>query len=265
MDPYRTSTLFPAIAAQLRAELGTLHLAARQAIPPETREKDPELDRRAAVMDQSYYRLLRLVNLLSAASVSPEDTPLSLRNCDLVELIGDICGRAGDLAQLLGLEVRFSCAAPRHVCAVDPQQLEQLLFHLLSNAFKFTPSGGSVMVDLKFQPGRVILSVADTGQGIPPERRATLFDGCLRVQDPAPHGLGLGLLLCLRIASRHEGRLMVESDPGKGTCFTLSLPDRQVECTISDIPIDYTGGFNCTLLALADAMPAEAFLIRGQD
>ena len=107
-------SLFPAIAAQIRGALSTFHLAAAQAVPPEARERDPELDRKAAVMDQSYYRLLRLVNLLSAAAL-PEDAPLSLQNRDLTELVGDICDRAGDLAQSLGLEVRFSCALPRYV------------------------------------------------------------------------------------------------------------------------------------------------------
>lgn len=268
MDSPQTppEVLFSAIAAQIRGALGTFHLAAQQAVPPEARENDPELDRRAAVMDQSYYRLLRLVNLLSAAA-APENAPLSLQNRDLVDLVGDICDRAGGLAQSMGVEVRFVCALPRRVCAVDPQQLEQLLFHLLSNALKFTPGGGTITVEPRAQSGRVLLSVADTGQGISPERLATLFDGRIPAErrDPAPCGMGLGLFLCRRIAERHGGTLMAESQVGRGSRFTLSLPDRQVDGTVSDVPFDYAGGFNPTLLALADALPVQAFLIRGQD
>ncbi len=77
--------------------------------------------------------------------------------------------------------------------------------------------------------------------------------------------MGLGLALCRRIAERHGGMLMAESQVGKGSRFTLSLPDRQVESSVSDVPFDYTGGFNRTLLALADALPVRAFLIRNQD
>lgn len=268
MEPLQTppEALFSAIAAQIRGALGTFHLAALQAVPPEAREKDPDLDRRAAAMDQSYYRLLRLVNLLSAAAL-PENAPLSLQNRDLVDFVGSICDRAGGLAQSLGVEVRFVCALPRRVCAVDPQQLEQLLFHLLSNALKFTSAGGTVTVELRLQSGRVQLSVADTGRGIPPERLATLLDGRIPAErrDPPPCGTGLGLFLCRRIAERHGGTLMAVSQVGKGSRFTLSLPDRQVESSVSDVPFDYTGGFNRTLLALADALPVEAFLIRGQD
>lgn len=268
MDSPQTppEALFSAIAAQIRGALGTFHLAALQAVPPEARESDPDLDRRAAVVDQSYYRLLRLVNLLSAAAL-PENAPLSLQNRDLVDFVGDICDRAGGLAQTLEIEVRFVCALPRRVCAVDPQQLEQLLFHLLSNALKFTPAGGAVTVELRAQSGRVLLSVADTGRGIPPERLATLFDGHIPTgrRDPSPCGMGLGLFLCRRIAERHGGTLMAESQVDRGSRFTLSLPDRQVDGTVSDVPFDYAGGFNPTLLALADALPAQAFLIRGQD
>lgn len=267
MEPrqIQPESLFPAIAAQIRGALSTFHMAATQAIPPEARERDTELDRKAAVMDQSYYRLLRLVNLLSAAAL-PEDAPISLQNQDLTELVEDICDRADGLAQSLGLEVRFSCPLPRHICAVEPQLLEQLLFHLLSNAFKFTPSGGVITVELRVQAKRVLLAVTDTGQGIPPERLATLFDGYLHLDQhaSAPCGMGLGLSLCRRIAERHGGILMAESQVGKGSRFTLSLPDRQVKSAISDVAFDYTGGFNRTLLALADALPAQAFLIRSQ-
>ena len=267
MEPHQNQpeALFPAIASQIRNILGTFHLAAVQAIPPEAREQDPELDRRAAVMDQSYYRLLRLVNLLSAAR--SEDVPLSLQNRDVVEFVGDLCDQAADLAQPLGLEVRFICPFPRHVCAVDPPQLEQLIFHLLSNAFKFSGRGGTITVDLRLQGSRVLLSVADTGPGIPPERLSGLFDHYLHVeqQDPSLHGMGLGLALCRRTAERHGGMLMAESQMGKGSRFTLSLPDRQVDGAVSDIPFDYAGGFNRTLLALADALPAQSFLIRNQN
>lgn len=267
MEPQKIQpeSLFPAIAAQIRGALSTFHLAAVQAIPAEAREKDPALDRRAAVMDQSYYRLLRLVNLLSASALLEEGTP-SFQNRDLVEFVGDICRRAGGLAPSLGLEVCFSCALPRHVCAVDPQLLEQLLFHLLSNAFKFTPAGGAVTVELQLQGKRVLLSVADTGQGIAPEYLSSLFDRYLHADqlDSASHGMGLGLALCRRIAELHSGMLMAESQVGKGSRFILSLPDRQVDGSVSDVPFDYAGGFNRTLLALADALPSQAFLIRSQ-
>lgn len=266
-DQNQLASLFPNIAAQLRGALSNLHLAAAQLVPASAREQDPALDARAALLDQSYYQLLRLVNSLSSAAYLTSDAPLSLQNRDIVDLVSTVCERSVSLAPLLGLELRFVCAMDHHICAVAPDALEQLLYHLLSNAFKFTPAGGTVTVDLRVRQKHVLLSVADTGRGIPEERLSALFDRYLHseMMDPPPHGLGLGLPLCRRIAEGHGGTLMAESRPGKGSRFTFSFPDRQVGGGVSDVPFDYSGGFNRTLLALADALPPKAFLLRSQD
>lgn len=263
----RLSTLFPDVAAQLRSALSNLHMVAQQLVPEETREQDPVLDAKAALLDQSYYQMLRLVNSLSSAAWLTNDEPFRLQDRDLVELVGDLCDRAGDLAPLLGLELRFVCAVERHVCAVAPDLLEQLLYQLLSNAFKFTPAGGTVTVELKVKGKQVQISVEDTGRGIPEDRLETLFERYLHAgqRDPHPHGLGLGLPLCRRIAEGHGGALMASSKEGKGSRFVLALPDRQVGGGVSDRGFDYAGGFNHTLLGLADALPAKAFLLRYQD
>ena len=261
------------------SELQALSLAARELREPLTRimtlseslfsdlESAPETHSRIAGINRGFYQLLRLVNNLSLAACLTEDRPLSLKNHDLVDLVGRISGQAAALAVHRGLTVRFVCSLERHICAVSRDTLEQILFHLLSNAFKFTPEGGTITVELRRVGGRLLISVTDTGCGIPEDRLETLFSGYLRDRrmDPPPHGLGLGLPLCRRLAEAHGGALMAESTPGKGSRFTLSLPDQQTDAELSDISIDYTGGFNQTLLALADALPAEAFLLRNQD
>ena len=260
--------LLPGIAAQMRAALSNLHLAALQLAPPAKRDEDPELDQRAAVLDQSYYRLLRLVNNLTAAQIFQKQGPLPLRDLDIVQVVGDLCDQAEGLAGLLGLTFAFHCRTPRHMCAANREGVEQLLYQLLSNAFKFTPAGGSVTVELKCAGGRMLLSVTDTGRGIPPEQMEVLFERYRHPEriDPQPHGLGLGLPLCARIAEGLGGRLLAESQPGKGSRFTLSFPDRLVGSGgVSDVAFDYAGGFNRTLLALSDALPPQAFLQRNLD
>ena len=269
MEPERSqsASLFPSVAAQLRGALSNLYLAAAQLAPPAAREQDPALDAKAALLDQSYYRLLRMVTSLSSAAYLTQEGPLPVKDRDIVALVGQVCGQAGDLAELLDLRLRFVCARERYVCAVCADALEQLLYQLLSNAMKFTPAGGTITVELHVRKGQILLTVADTGCGISEELLPTLFDRYLHSDrmDPPAHGLGLGLPLCRRIAEGHGGTLMAESQPGKGSRFILSLPDRQVGCEVSDISLDYTGGFNPTLLALADALPVEAFLLRSQE
>lgn len=261
------ASLFPNIAAQMRGPLSNLHMAASLLISAEERENDPALDAKAAVFDQSYYQLLRLVNSLSSAAYLADTSPLPLRDRDLVDLVGEICDQTGDLARHRGVSLRFVCAPERHICAVAPEAMELLVYHLLSNALKFTPAGGMITVELRFTGERVFLSVEDTGCGIPEDRLPTLFERYLHAEqlEPPPHGVGLGLPLCRCIAERQGGALLAESQVGKGSRFTLSLPDRQMGGELSDVPFDYTGGFNRALLSLSDALPVEAFRVRNQD
>ena len=148
-DPFDFSAVFPNIAAQLRTALGTLHLAAAQLAPAKEREQDPALDEKAALLDQSYYQLLRLVNNLTAAGYLGQEKPFPLRDRDLVETVRGVCTCAQGLAELKGLRLEFCSGGDYHVCAFHRASLEQLLYQLLSNAFKFTPAGGTVTVDGK--------------------------------------------------------------------------------------------------------------------
>ncbi len=267
LDHNNLAALFPSISKQMRGAMSNLYLAAAQLAPAEQREQDADLDARAAILEQSYYQMLRLVNSLSAAALLGHDDPLPLQDRDVVKLVSDVCEQCGALAPLLGLKLNFVCALERQICAIHPATLEQLLHHLLSNAFKFTPKGGTVTVELRRKGKLLYLSVTDTGCGIPEERMATLFERYIHpeLMDPPPHGLGLGLPLCQRIAQGHGGMLLAESREGQGSRFTVTLPDRKVGGTVSDAPFDYTGGFNKTLLAMADALPAKAFLVRNLD
>ena len=263
----RLSALFPDVAAQLRAALSNLHMVAQQLVPEERREQDPLLDAKAALLDQSYYQMLRLVNNLGDAAMLRSQQPLKRRDTNLVQLVEELCQRAEPLAEQLGLRLCFVCEMQQHICGVASRELEQLLYQLLSNAFKFTPAGGTVTVELRRSGKRVLLTVTDTGCGIAADRLETLFDRYLheRMMDPRPHGMGLGLPLCRRIAEGHGGSIMAESREGAGSRFTVSLPDERAEGSdLGDIPFEYGGGFNRTLLGLADAMPAKAFLLRNQ-
>lgn len=262
------SRFFPALAVHLRSSLGGLYLAADSLAPEEARDFNARMDQDKSVLDLNYYRLLRLTGNLSLAADMdlPQDLPEEDR--DIVEETELVCRETESLAKLLGLTLRFRCQEGRHLCALRRDAVRQLLLQLLSNAFKFTPSGGRVTVELQVTSGRVLLSVSDSGCGIEESLLSSLFDRYLHpeLRSPAPHGLGLGLSLCRRIAEGMEGRLLAESKIGKGSRFTLSIPDRLTDSTtVSDVPFDYTGGFNRALLALADALPSSAFLQRNQE
>ena len=256
------------LTTQLRSAMGSLHMAAAQLASPEERDCDPDLDAKVARIDQSCYRLLRLVKNLEVFASTCSDRPLEKKNVDVVTLVGALCDQAKSLTHLLGLQLQFVCNMPYHICAVNQGHLELVIEQLLSNALKFTPSGGKITVELKTFQGQLLLSVSDTGCGMDAANLETLFDRFLHegLMDPPPHGLGLGLPLCRRIAEEHGGTIMAESRPGKGSRFTLSIPDQQIDGGISDVEQVYeSGGFNPALLAFADALPTQAFLLKYTD
>ncbi len=129
-----------------------------------------------------------------------------------------------------GAQVRL-VAHCQHGCYVeaDRVQVERMITNLLSNALKFTPEGGEVKLNTRRTEGGVELVVEDTGRGIPAEHLPHIFDRFYRVPGsgtaPAPdQGLGLGLSFVAWIAKAHNGVIEVESTPGKGTRFTITLP-----------------------------------------
>ena len=257
--------VFPSIASQLRGSLGNIHSALNRIAPLEEREQDAQLDANAALLYQSYYRILRVVNNLTDAAGLLDNTPLPLENDDFVGFCRDLCRRCEDLAALRRHTLIFKSDKSGHVMAFNSEYMERLLLNLLSNAFKFTPEGGIITVSVKVQPHTVELTVLDTGVGISQELLPTIFDRYLHTGrvDPAPHGLGLGLPICRRIASGHGGSLMITSTQGVGTRVVVSLPNRQTdEVRVRDVGFDYAGGFNHTLLELSDALPYTAFTQR---
>ncbi len=108
----------------------------------------------------------------------------------------------------------------------DNDRILQVLINLVSNAIKFTPAGGQVLVSASAQPEHLVLKVSDSGYGIPKEDLGKIFDRFYRVHRPGKEikGTGLGLAIVSRIMDAHGGRIEVESELDKGTTFTVFLP-----------------------------------------
>ena len=123
--------------------------------------------------------------------------------------------------------------------------------------------GVSVRVRVKTEGRFVKITVADTGRGMDSDTLAHLFDRFMDGgQNPMPpRGLGLGLPICQRIAQGHGGMIVAQSEEGKGSLFTVSLPAVKAgRVQLKDRGSDYAGGFNRTLVEMSDALSSEAFL-----
>ena len=109
----------------------------------------------------------------------------------------------------------------------DERKIKQILLNLLSNAVKFTPEGGRIGIDARQTDGSVEISVSDTGVGIAAEDQPKVFEEFRQVGSDYAHkveGTGLGLTLAKKFVELHGGRIWVESEAGKGSTFTFTLP-----------------------------------------
>lgn len=260
--------VLPNVARELRGTMANVYAAANRLAPPQARENDGELDKNAAIFLQSYYRMNRVIGNLTDAAQLADSGEFSLANDDIVGLARAVCERAEALFEDAGVTLRFESAKSGQLIAMDAERIERLLLNLLSNALKFTPKGGRVDVCVRVTERRVCLSVSDTGCGVAPDKLEHIFDRFLDTSaaDPAPHGLGLGLALCRRIAQGHGGTIVAESEQGKGTTVTVALPNKRARgCTVRQPRTAYDGGFNRVLLELSDALGVSAFTHRYLD
>ena len=125
-----------------------------------------------------------------------------------------------------GVQLELQLAPDVDLVEGDERRIRQVVFNLLSNAVKFTPPGGSVEVSSGQRNGEVLVSIADTGTGIPAEDLERIFEEFQQTDAGAQEreGTGLGLALSKRLIELHGGRIWVESEPGKGSTFTFALP-----------------------------------------
>jgi signal transduction histidine kinase/CheY-like chemotaxis protein/ligand-binding sensor domain-containing protein/AraC-like DNA-binding protein len=174
-------------------------------------------------------RLLKLVNqLMDVAKLEARAVEVRARKADLVPFLRDLLLAFAPLAEREG--IRSRALLPDHPILLyfDPDLIERVLLNLLSNAFKFTPEGGTVALEAaERDDGWVTIAVRDSGPGIAEEQLQHLFDRFYQ-GEPAPDafqaGTGIGLSLARELVALHGGRLEVESDPGFGSTFTAWLP-----------------------------------------
>lgn len=175
-------------------------------------------------------RMSELVeNLLTLARADEGRAPLAVAECDLRELVAEASETAGMLAEGAGVTVYTEIPdAPIRV-EVDRQRIRELLLNLITNAIKYTPVGGEIGLSLLEADGEVRIAVRDTGIGIAAGDLPHIFDRFWRA-DPARSrsgerpGTGLGLAITKWIADAHGGSISVQSRPGRGTRFIVTLP-----------------------------------------
>ena len=178
------------------------------------------------IMDKSTQRMLRLINqLLEFRKMQNNKLALSLEETDVMAFLHEIFLSFNDAAESKNMNFQFLPSGPSYKMFIDKGYLDKVTYNLLSNAFKYTPTGGKVTFtvivdDTKHQ---LVISVTDTGVGIPKEKRAELFKRFMQ-SSFSGSSVGVGLHLTHELVNVHKGTIAYHENEGGGSVFTVCLP-----------------------------------------
>lgn len=186
----------------------------------------PQAERIAKIEKHADLLTQFINNLLDIARIESGRVTMERKLIPVAEFFGSIAEQIQP--QLDAKRLRYTLNADGVPSLLgDPQHLSRVFVNFLSNAIKYTPEGGEIRIGLRRDRDTVIATVSDTGCGIPAEDVPKLFQEFFRANDPINQevrGTGLGLALVKRIIEAHHGQVRVESDKGRGTTFTITLP-----------------------------------------
>jgi heavy metal sensor kinase len=210
---------------ELRTPLAIMQAEATLAL---SKERTPDDYRKSleTISQESDYMSSVISKLLFLARSDAGKEQLNFEGVELTELITGLSANIEVLAQDKG--IKFDVDAKEELTVNgDKVKLRQLFINILENAVRYTPADGHISVSLVKQELNAVVSISDTGIGIPPEHLPHIFERFYRVDKArarADGGVGLGLAIAKIIAESHKGTIGAESEVGKGTTFTISLP-----------------------------------------
>ncbi len=176
---------------------------------------------------QGSAHLLQLINdILDLSKIEAGQLELRCEDFQIQDALPEVLSTIRPLAMAKGIQIEQKMETDQYVYA-DRVRFKQVLYNLLSNAVKFTPKGGRIDIDC-FEDGKFVgISVTDSGIGIRPEDLAVIFEEFRQVEGPAEtaqEGTGLGLAITKRLVEQQGGSISLESEFGKGSRFTFTLP-----------------------------------------
>lgn len=204
----------------LGAIAGASHLLLDLELPPEKQRENLRLIARATE------RMNRLIgDLLDVARIESGTLAVQKEAVEIQPLFEEAIDMLEPLAADRGLALEHRIDPDVHVVCADRDRILQVLSNLVGNAVKFSRHGAITLGAAPGEEGLAVLSVTDTGPGIPPEARARLFDRFWRADQTDRSGAGLGLAIVHGIVTAHGGRVWVESHAGEGSTFYFTLSD----------------------------------------
>jgi signal transduction histidine kinase len=180
----------------------------------------------AGILEASQSLLLLINDIIDLATIEAGYMALKLETVDVHSMLVSVISLTRERARDRNLNLKFICPPNIGTLFADQRRLRQAMFNLISNSIKFTPEGGTITVSARREDDAVLLSVADTGIGVPKEDQERVFEKFVRgqAQQVRQAGAGLGLSLVKSFIELHGGRVVMNSAPNAGTEVICYLP-----------------------------------------
>ncbi len=210
------------------------------------------IEKHYVLMHKNASRLLRLINqLMDFRKTENKQMKLHARKSNISSFISEVMQSFEDLAQEKQISFEMKSDSNSILLWFDRDKMDKIMFNLLSNAFKFTPKGGNISIDIRssessgtdaYANGRLEIKLTDSGRGMTTEQVEKIFDRFYQGEHDQT-GTGIGLSLTRSLVELHRGEIYVSSEKGKGSCFRIALPlgkehlkDEEISLEQSDFP-----------------------------
>lgn len=230
----RKNTYLVNISHELRTPLNVLN-SIQQLIRelnkgPEGISKD-KIDHYMEISEKNIHRLLKIINdLIDTSKVEHGNYNINIQKNDIVYIVEETALSLKDYIENKNIELIIDPEIEEKIIECDANEIERCVINLVSNAAKFTHSGGSILISVKDLKDKVKIEVSDTGIGIEEKYLDNIFDRFNQIIDSnceIKGGSGLGLTITKNIVKLHNGEIYVESKINKGSKFTIILPVKQ--------------------------------------
>jgi len=217
------------VAHELRTPLTAIISASELIDEEESSTTSSQRERLVRSINRSAWSMDKKVSeLLDLANVQIGNLELKLESTEINVIIEEMASQLDSLFRMKRQSLVLELPDSLSPVQVDRERIDQVLLNLMSNANKFSPTGGKITLRARETDGRVLVEVQDSAPVITEENKDRLFDPYYRGEDAGERkrapGLGLGLAIAKRLIELHEGRIWIENEPGKGNIFVFSLP-----------------------------------------
>ena len=250
-------------ARELREPLASIMISADHLFPTAVSPDDAKSCEQMARINRGLFQMLRLISNMSDAGRYAA-APVSMEVRNITALLEEIFTKAAALIERSGLHLQYSDIPEAIYTLLNPELLERAVLNAVSNAVKFTPTGGTIQAKLSRRGEKLCLSIQDSGSGIPEDLRSIVFSRYTREPglEDGRYGIGLGMVIIRSAAAQHGGTVLIDHPQNCGTRITMTFAIRPGSGTAVRSPllkVDYAGERDHGLLELSDVLPPELY------